>query len=45
MRIWWQSAVDTAQNEPYLTCLRDYLNEIADPGTVVDVHGMPASSS
>jgi Asp/Glu/hydantoin racemase len=40
MRIWWQSAVDTAQNEPYLACLRDYLNEIADPGTVVDLHGM-----
>jgi Asp/Glu/hydantoin racemase len=40
MRIWWQSAVDPAQNEPYLTCLREYLNEIADPGTVVDVQGM-----
>lgn len=39
MRMWWQSSVDPAQNEPYLACLRDYLNEIAEPGTVVDVHG------
>ena len=40
MRIWWQSFVDPAQNEPYLTCLGEYLNEIADPETIVDVHGM-----
>ena len=40
MRIWWQSFVDPAQNEPYLTCLAEYLNEIADPETIVDVHGM-----
>jgi len=40
MRIWWQSFVDTAQNAPYLERLGEYLSEIADPGTSVDVHGM-----
>ena len=40
MRIWWQSFVDTAQNAPYLERLSEYLSEIADAGTSVDVHGM-----
>ncbi len=40
MRIWWQSFVDNAQNAPYLARLGEYLSEIADDGTFVDVHGM-----
>ena len=40
MRIWWQSFVDPAQNAPYLERLGSYLNEIADPGSAVEVHGM-----
>jgi Asp/Glu/hydantoin racemase len=40
MRIWWQSFVDTAQNAPYLARLGEYLSEIADTGTAIDVHGM-----
>ncbi|MBM3679404.1 MAG: hypothetical protein FJW96_16250 [Actinobacteria bacterium] len=39
MRIWWQSFVDPTQNAPYLARLAEYLNEIADPGTKVAVHG------
>lgn len=38
-RLWWQSFVDPSQNAPYLDRLREYLNEIAEPGTTVDVHG------
>jgi allantoin racemase len=40
VRIWWQSFVDPAQNAPYLERLSVYLEEIADDGTTVDVHGM-----
>ena len=40
MRIWWQSFVDPAQNAPYLERLSAYLDEIADDGTTVDVHGI-----
>jgi Asp/Glu/hydantoin racemase len=40
MRIWWQSFVDGAQNEPYITRLGAFLAEIADEGTSVDVHGL-----
>ena len=40
MRIWWQSFVDPLQNEPYLARLGEYLNEIADADTAVDVQGM-----
>ncbi|HEY1370533.1 MAG TPA: aspartate/glutamate racemase family protein [Gaiellaceae bacterium] len=39
-RIWWQSFVDPSQNEPYLRRLVEYLHEIAEPGTTVEVHGM-----
>jgi allantoin racemase len=39
MRIWWQSFVDPAQNAPYLERLREYVNEIAEPGTTVEVQG------
>lgn len=40
MRIWWQSFVDPTQNAPYLERLALYLNEIAEPGTEVEVVGM-----
>ena len=40
MRIWWQSFVDPSQNAPYLDRMAVYLNEIADPGTEVEVRGM-----
>jgi allantoin racemase len=39
VRIWWQSFVDPSQNAPYLARLAEYLAEIADPGTEVEVHG------
>jgi Asp/Glu/hydantoin racemase len=40
MRILWQSFVDTAQNAPYLERLSAYLNDIAAPGTTVDIAGI-----
>jgi Asp/Glu/hydantoin racemase len=40
VRIWWQSFVDRAQNAAYLDRLAEYLEELADPGTSIDVHGM-----
>ncbi|MFT5389853.1 MAG: allantoin racemase [Gammaproteobacteria bacterium] len=39
MKIFWQSFVDPTQNAAYLQRLASYLNEIADPGTTVEVHG------
>jgi hypothetical protein len=38
-RIWWQSFVDAEQSAGYLERLSDYLTEIADDGTTVDVVG------
>ena len=40
MRIFWQSFVDANTAGAYLETLQTYLNEIAAPGTIVDVHGM-----
>lgn len=40
MRIAWQSFVDPTQNAAYLERLEVYLNEIADPGTTVEVSGL-----
>lgn len=40
MRIWWQSFVDATQNAAYLERLSAYLNEIATPGTSVEVKGL-----
>jgi Asp/Glu/hydantoin racemase len=39
VKIWWQSFVDPSVNAPYLERLATYLNEIAEPGTTVTVHG------
>ncbi|WP_186399383.1 aspartate/glutamate racemase family protein [Stappia sp. P2PMeth1] len=40
MRIFWQSFVDEAVGASYLDTLRTFLNDIAAPGTRVDVFGM-----
>jgi allantoin racemase len=40
MRIFWQSFLDKSQNAAYLDLLSRYLNEIAAPGTTIDVSGM-----
>jgi allantoin racemase len=40
VRLRWQSFVDPDQNRPYLDRLHTYLNEIADPGTEVEVVGV-----
>ena len=40
MRIRWQSFVDPDQNAPYLERLAAYLQEIAEPGTDVEVVGI-----
>ncbi len=39
MRILWQSFVDRAGNAPYFERLSAYLNEIAAPGTEVELRG------
>jgi Asp/Glu/hydantoin racemase len=39
MRILWLSFVDAAHNAPYFERLSHYLNDIAAPGTTVDVVG------
>ena len=39
MRVLWLSFVDAAHNAPYFERLSCYLNDIAAPGTVVDVVG------
>lgn len=40
MRIFWQSFIDASASAAYMTRLSAYLNEIAGPGTTVDVHGI-----
>lgn len=40
MKIWWQSFVDESASAPYMARLSAYLNEIASPGVVVEVHGV-----
>jgi allantoin racemase len=40
MRLLWQSFVDATQNPAYLERLATYLNDIAAPGTSVEVKGM-----
>jgi Asp/Glu/hydantoin racemase len=40
MRLLWQSFVDATQNAAYLDRLSAYLNEIAAPGTSVEVRGV-----
>ena len=40
MRIWWQSFVDPDESPAYFRRLAAHLNELADEGTTVDVHGL-----
>ncbi len=40
MKIWWQSFIDASASAAYMTRLSEYLNSIAAPGTVVEVHGI-----
>src|SRR5579859_4559196 len=40
MRIFWQSFVDASANAPYMALLSEYLNNIAAPGTTVQVEGI-----
>jgi Asp/Glu/hydantoin racemase len=40
MKIWWQSFIDGSASAAYIGRLTDYLNGIASPGTVVEVHGI-----
>ena len=40
MRIFWQSFVDASVNAPYMARLSEYLNNIAAPGTTVQVEGI-----
>lgn len=40
MRIFWQSFIDSTASAAYMAKLTAYLNEIAEPGTVVEVHGI-----
>ncbi|MDR7126740.1 aspartate/glutamate racemase family protein [Pseudotabrizicola sp. 4114] len=40
MRIFWQSFVDESASAPYMERLAKVLNEIAMPGTTVDVFGL-----
>lgn len=40
MRIWWQSFIDASASAAYVARLTEYLNGIASPGTVLEVHGI-----
>ena len=40
MKIWWQSFIDAQSSAAYIARLTEYLNAIASPGTIVEVHGI-----
>ncbi len=40
MKIWYQSYVDYENGKDYWDNLRKHLNEIMDPGTEIDIHGI-----
>lgn len=40
MRIYWQSFIDETSSAAYMARLSAYLNDIAEPGTRVEVHGI-----
>src|SRR5579864_658911 len=40
MRLLWQSFVDEAQNPAYFERLRTHLDELAAPGTSIELRGM-----
>ena len=43
-RLWFQSAVELDGAGPYATALRAHAGRVLQPGTVVDVHGVPAGT-
>lgn len=45
IRIWYQSYVDYENGKTYWDGLRAHLAQIADPGTIVDVHGITPHDS
>jgi allantoin racemase len=45
IRIWYQSYVDYANGETYWDRLRTHLDQIADPGTLVDIKGITPHDS
>ncbi len=45
IRIWYQSYVDYENGKTYWDRLRAHLNDIVDPGTTVDVHGVTPHNS
>lgn len=44
MRIWFQSATELDPAGPYATALRAHAARVVQPGTVVDVYGVPPGS-
>ena len=44
IRIWFQSAVEMDSAGPYATALRAHAARIVQPGTTVEVHGVPPGS-
>lgn len=44
MRIWYQSAVEMTGAAPYRDALERHVARVADPGTQVEIHGVPAGT-
>jgi Asp/Glu/hydantoin racemase len=44
VRLWYQNLSNTDRRPDYRKALTDYINGIADPGTVVDCYGTPAAA-
>lgn len=44
MRIWYQSAVEMAGASPYREALEKHFRRVADPGTQVEVFGVPTGT-
>lgn len=44
LRIWFQSAVETEGAGAYATALQAHAARVLQPGTIVDVHGVPPGS-
>lgn len=45
MKLWYQNLSNTDLRPEYKKTLTEYINSIADPGTVVDCYGTPAAMS
>jgi Asp/Glu/hydantoin racemase len=44
MRIWYQSAVEMAGASTYREALERHVARVADPGTTVEIHGVPSGT-